>query len=195
MDAVTRQFCARLRKLIRDFWRDSDLDPNVDLNAELRALIEYHVSAAYFEGLKEGGVSAQDFDADMSAQADDLVAKQFEYVADFTHAIEDALRDKEKQTQVLARAELWCNSVAAAGMAGLNAARSAEIVIWQLGATEEHCATCAWLDGQRHRRRWFTERGYIPRQPGNDKLECGGWNCDCELVSAVEASGTIVSSY
>lgn len=182
VEAVTRQFCARLRKLIHDFWRDNELDPNIDLNTELRALVEYHVSAAYFEGLQAGGVSPEDFDADMSAEADTLVLTQLEYVPDFMHAIEDALGDKGKQAAVMVRAELWCNSVAAAGQQGLNAARGAEMVIWRLGATEEHCDTCAWLDGQRHRRRWFTKHGYIPRQPGSETLECGGWNCDCELV-------------
>lgn len=183
---MTRQFCARLHKLIRDYWSESELDPFIDLNSELRALIEYHVSAAYFEGLKEGGVSPADFDADMSAEADNLVFAQFEYVDGFINAITDARADKSKRDSVNARADLWCNSVAAAGAAGLNAARKAEIVIWRLGATEEHCETCAWLNGQRHRRRWFTERGYIPRQPGSETLECGGWRCDCELAAVTK---------
>ena len=189
VQAVTRQFCARLRKLIKDFWAESELDPNISLDTELRALIEYHVSAAYFEGLKEGGLTEQDFDADMSQRADDLVFEQFAHVDGFVQAIDDAYTDKGARDGVLSRAELWCNSVAAAGLAGLNDAKAAEIVTWKLGKTEEHCETCAWLDGQRHRRKWFTDKGYIPRQPGSQTLECGGWRCDCELVPVVKNGG------
>lgn len=184
VNAVTRQFCARLHKLIRDYWQPTpDLDPNIDLNAELRALVEYHVSAAYFEGLQEGGISPEEFDEDMSAQADDLIAQQFEYVTDFVHAIEDALSDVNKRDNVMARADVWCNSIYAAGQAGLTSAAKNEMVRWVLGNTEEHCDTCLWLDGQTHRRSWFARRNYVPRQPGA-AMDCGGYHCDCDLVPA-----------
>lgn len=143
--------------------------------------MEYHVSAAYYEGLKEAGIDPEDFDADMAQEADSLVFEQSAHVDGFIAAIEDAKADKDKRTGVEQRAELWCNSVEAAGNAGLNRGRATEIVVWKLGETEEHCSTCAWLDGQRHRRKWFTDKGYIPRQPGSQMLECGGWRCDCSL--------------
>lgn len=53
---------------------------------------------------------------------------------------------------------------------------------WVLGATEEHCDTCADLNGQTHPLSWYLDRDYIPRQAGSKTLDCGGWRCDCSIV-------------
>jgi len=52
---------------------------------------------------------------------------------------------------------------------------------WRLGATEKHCSTCSGLDGQRHGAKWWLKKGYKPREPGSETLECRGFNCDCIL--------------
>lgn len=46
---------------------------------------------------------------------------------------------------------------------------------------EQHCETCASLNGTRHRMSWFVERDYIPQKPGA-AMDCGGWRCQCTLV-------------
>ena len=61
-------------------------------------------------------------------------------------------------------------------------AKKLSMGVWQLGRTERHCGTCAGLHGQVRTLRWFLDNGYIPRQPGNPNLECGGWHCDCSIV-------------
>jgi hypothetical protein len=177
VDAVARQFCARLHKIIRDAWKGQ----GGDLNNALRELIEYHISAAYFEGLEAGGIPPEEHDADMAQEADTLVFEQFAHVDGLVAAIEEAQQDEAKRDAVEQRAELWCRSVESAGLAGLNRAKATEMVEWRVGPTE-HCDTCAKLDGQKHRRKWFTERNYIPRQAGA-AMDCGGFNCQCELVS------------
>ena len=53
--------------------------------------------------------------------------------------------------------------------------------VWRLGATEEHCDTCAWLNGKVERLQWFVDNKYIPRQAGSQTLDCGGWRCDCGI--------------
>jgi hypothetical protein len=176
VDAVARQFCARLHKIIRDAWKGQ----GGDLNNALRELIEYHISAAYFEGLEAGGIPPEEHDADMAQEADTLVFEQFAHVDGLVAAIEEAQQDEAKRDAVEQRAELWCRSVESAGLAGLNRAKATEMVEWRVGPTE-HCDTCAKLDGQKHRRKWFTERNYIPRQAGA-AMDCGGFNCQCELV-------------
>jgi len=55
------------------------------------------------------------------------------------------------------------------------------IAIWRLGQTEDHCETCAGLDGNEHTLGWFLDNGYIPQQRGSTTLECGGWRCDCRI--------------
>ena len=53
---------------------------------------------------------------------------------------------------------------------------------WELGETEEHCETCAALNGiVAFAREWET-LGVHPQDAPNNKLECGGWQCGCTLT-------------
>jgi hypothetical protein len=51
--------------------------------------------------------------------------------------------------------------------------------VWRLGATEEHCKTCSWLNTQKQPMSWYIDNGYIPQEAGSATLDCGGWRCDC----------------
>jgi len=53
---------------------------------------------------------------------------------------------------------------------------------WNLGATEKSCKSCLKLNGKVKRASYWAENNIYPQNPPNDKLECGGWNCDCELL-------------
>lgn len=53
--------------------------------------------------------------------------------------------------------------------------------VWRFGATEEHCDTCASLDGNTHPVNWYRENGYIPREAGSMTLDCHGYHCDCRV--------------
>lgn len=150
-------------------------------SAQIKEIVSQGVTDAYYEGLKEGGVDPQDFTEEDAAAVDQLVYAQLESVDGFVQAVRDAKGDSEAEGAVLARVDLWTASIAVAGTLGLNAAKANEMVTWRLGRTEKHCRTCQWLNGQRHRRKWFTDKGYIPRQPGSEMLACGGWRCDCSL--------------
>jgi hypothetical protein len=180
VDAVARQFCARLHKIIRDAWKGQ----GGDLNSALRELIEYHISAAYFEGITQGGIPPEEHDADMAQEADTLVFEQFAHVDGLVAAIEEAQQDEAKRDAVEARSNLWCQSVESAGQSGLNRANKSEMVVFVLvgNASEESCTTCSRLLGQKHRRSWVVKHGYEVK-PGNDNFECQCFNCPHEWVS------------
>lgn len=57
---------------------------------------------------------------------------------------------------------------------------------WQFGATEEHCATCAALNGIVAYAEDWEQSMVHPQNPPNQALECGGWRCDCALVPTTE---------
>ena len=81
------------------------------------------------------------------------------------------------------RMQMWVNAMSSLeGQAKMSVQANA-MGTWKLGKTEEHCDTCRKLNGKRHRLRWFTDQGFIPREPGSETLECGGWNCDCGIFS------------
>lgn len=43
---------------------------------------------------------------------------------------------------------------------------------------KESCATCRRLKGQRHRSKWWLEKGLVPGVPGNENFICQGYNCE-----------------
>ena len=79
-----------------------------------------------------------------------------------------------------ARADGYTGTVSSVHNAARMWAKGGQMLTWHLGATEEHCETCAELDGKTHRASWYISRDYIPRKPGAAML-CGGYYCDCDL--------------
>lgn len=55
-------------------------------------------------------------------------------------------------------------------------------LVWRLGATEQHCATCFALDGTVATVTAWGASGLRPQAAPNPRLECGGWRCDCSLT-------------
>lgn len=140
-----------------------------------RDLLRKYGDNAFRDGLKDGGVDSDLSDTDRT-KFSGILADQSAYVSDLSSKMytgELTVQDFE------AKAAIWANK----GLqdfynAGLLSADSDSMYIWRIGATEQHCADCIRLDGQIHRLSRWNEKGWMPKS--ND-LECGGYNCDCEL--------------
>lgn len=150
------------------------MTPN-EIRTRLRQLVESAITDAYFAGLQEGGIAPEEFTEDDAQAADDLIAEQFDFVSGFASAIAEGCDDKQT---LYTRADLWVASINAAGQTGLNSAKENEMVEFQLVGepTDESCATCTKLLGQRHRRKWVVAHGYEVK-PGNANFECGCFRC------------------
>lgn len=149
-------------------------------SSNMRALIRGMAAQAYAEGVREGGIQdaeAQMDDTDTAAIAD-WVAGQLPFVTDFLHAVVD----QGNTGDILSRIELWVGALGSLGHQAVMNAQANMMVTWIYGDTTEHCPVCQKLNGQRHRLKWFRDKGYIPREPASETLSCGGWNCDCSLV-------------
>ena len=97
-------------------------------------------------------------------------------------AVRAAKGDKAAQRDILDnRIDFWTRSIEAAGAQGVASAQANAMGTWVYGDTD-HCSTCLKLNGQRHRVKWFVSKGYIPREPGSDTLECNGFRCQCRVV-------------
>lgn len=176
---VVRKFHAELRNLVTlGFVSDSSI------LADMRRLVKQGVEDAYFAGLAEGGVSADEASADDALMVVELNTQQQDHITDFVRAIRAAKDDKAAQRDILNnRVNLWTASIEAAGMQGLASAKANAMGEWVYGDTD-HCDTCAGLNGKRHRLKWFTSHGYIPREPGSRTLDCHGFRCQCRIVDA-----------
>ena len=87
------------------------------------------------------------------------------------------------------RVQLWVNTLYRAETEGkVSAPPVAGIEMkfrWQLGGTEEHCETCLALSGVVMVASDWQKLGLRPQHPD---LECGGWNCDCQLIESDAAA-------
>lgn len=157
-----------------------------DFSRSLRALLRSVADEAYSEGMREGGVKDPDevLDDKDEQTIKGWLATQLEHVRDFADAANDVRGADDKESArraVLDRVDLWAQSLQVLGNLGFASAKRNMMVAWRYGDTE-HCDTCNGLNGKRRRLKWFVENGYIPREPGSETLDCGGYNCQCSLV-------------
>lgn len=161
----------------------------VDFQRAARALIKQSAPEVYIEGMIEGGMADEAEAREAMTEADnaairDYVSSQSKFVNAFAAdvlAVREAESKPAAQEMIFSRCKTWAQSLAALGARGHAAADANKMGTWKFGDTD-HCATCAKLDGKRHRLSWFVERGYIPREPGSVTLECHGFNCQCKIV-------------
>ena len=141
---------------------------------------------AFYEGMKAGGVDEpqDEITDEESGMVDDWISEQVSHVAEFALAIQQAGKAEDKQAaqdDIDSRMAYWVRAMETLQAMGQASAQKNMMVTWVYGETE-HCETCNSLNGKRRRWKWFTERGYIPQEPGSETLDCHGYNCQCKLV-------------
>lgn len=142
----------------------------------LRDLIRKYGKSAYSDGLKDGGVADGVLDNDDQADYTTLLAEQSAYVTGLGSAVYQA---GISDTQAADKADLWFNkSITPFYQHGLASADANGVYEWVLGATKEHCVTCATMAGQTHRLKDYQRKDILPQ---GDTLECKGFNCACRL--------------
>lgn len=131
---------------------------------------------AFADGLLEGGVT-DPLDTDEQTQVQEWVADQIDYLVNLLSAAK-----ADEVGSITDRADLWVNKgLTQMYNAGRISANKNGYYTWKLGNTEMHCDDCRRLAGQVHRFKEWYARGWLPQ---SDKLECGGWYCDCSLERA-----------
>lgn len=181
---VVKDYEDSLTNLVYTAW-NSSADPTttqMEFRTMHKRLINRIGPDVYVEGLREGGIPADEMDAEDRNAIADWLSGQLEHVNDYAKAIVEAGDDEGRRQQILARLTMWVAAVSALGNQALMSARKNAMGTWRLGATERHCRTCAGLHGKRHRLSWYKSRGLVPRQPGSTTLECRGYMCDCSIV-------------
>lgn len=155
----------------------------------MRGLIRRSAKPVYLEGMVEGGFKNEaDAESEMdegdAAQIESWIDDQLDHVDEFaqdTAATRKADDKTAAQQAILNRVGYWVAALETLGGRGRASAQANKPGTWQYGDTD-HCPTCQRLNGERHRVKWFIQRGFIPQEPGSDTLDCHGYNCDCEVV-------------
>lgn len=152
-----------------------------------RILLRGIDSSVFLEGLAQGGVT-RELTASDEKQINGWLLSQLSHVESLSNAAaEIAGMEGEERSSALAALEdriiYWVDNARSLADLGFASARKNMMVEFRLGGTREHCETCARLDGTRHRLSWYMDRNLIPRRRGNAHFDCGGWKCQCDLVT------------
>ena len=146
-------------------------------------LIDDQMRRAFNEGMRLNGLDpANDMTDAFREVYQNKTLSQVEFIDKFSNDIIAGRGSEAGYAQFTDRADLWSNQYnAMVNEAQLVTADKRDRFMWKLGATEQHCSTCAGLDGQIHTAEEWQELGYHPGNSPNGALECGGWRCDCSL--------------
>lgn len=168
------------------------LDGNTSTPAAARAhrlSIELLAEPAYDAGMEDGGADPDEKDDIDEAAISDWQSEQDSHVDDLWADVKQLRKDRPdlgpddyaaRQLIINNRLGQWSESLRNLYSLGKANAQKNKSVTWNYGDTD-HCDTCDGLNGQRHRLKWFLDRGYIPQQNGSQTLDCHGYHCQCTL--------------
>ena len=147
------------------------------------AAIRQGIPKAWYEGAKICGIDPNELSPEERMAMQTALFNELNYVNGFLMFIEDGSKaNGGKWGAVAARAELWVNRYNSTVNQAKVMACADQKLQWILGPTKEHCGSCLKLHGKVKRASYWDRVGVRPQNAPNDKLECGGWKCLCDLV-------------
>lgn len=145
----------------------------------MRATIERGFRVAWAEGAAQCGIEMGDLTPEEIKQLELMINSQFQYLVGFGLAIQDGSKANGGALEpLLTRGEMWVNRYNEVRIKGAAMACANLKVVWRLGKTEKHCASCLGFDGRVYRYSTWEANGALPQ---SQSLGCGGWRCDCNL--------------
>lgn len=159
---------------------------------DMSTTIADQMGKAWREGARAVEVEPSEFTDEDIEELDKIIRSEYNYVLNLGSDIL-ALRLmggtlEEYRNKFASRIEVWAHrytDVVNQAKVWFGKRKKAKLK-WQIGETEEHCATCAALNGIVAYAEDWERSGIHPQNPPNQALECGGWRCDCALVPTTE---------
>jgi len=168
-----------LNRAVLDFYR-GDIEAGEFIDEMVR-LIEGQFERAWNEGSRAVGVDPKDHVQEDKDELQERIDAELEHVLDYAEAIEKAKIEGAPVSPLQARVSLWVNRYnEIVNDAKLWFSRASQRFEWIYGDTV-HCTTCEALNGIVATADAWNESGFQPQSAPNDKLECGGWKCQCTL--------------
>jgi hypothetical protein len=181
------QFQAGIRASVRGLWigalsREQFID-------SMTKIIQKELWNAWIDGITTCGLVIGDLENEDMMIIGNEIIDQLSYIDGFADDI--VVNNKfygGKLQPILDRSDMWINRYNSVMHLAQVTVCGDEKYKWNLGATEEHCESCLSLNGIVKRASIWKNAGISPQNAPNDKLECGGWRCDCSLDRTSEPS-------
>lgn len=177
-DSYFRQLWKKIKQLYNEeITRPAFVDALADI-------VKQQITRAYREALRDEGLDPGLVNTQYADNVQNIILSEYEHIDVIAIDIEIASVQDKGYEQFRNRAEMWANRYDDAYNRAIAdiALEQGDKLEWVLGQTEEHCETCAALNGIVALASEWDETGVKPQQPPNSAIECGGWKCDCSLV-------------
>lgn len=163
---------------VRDLYNDKmSEDAFID---DLVRLIDEQLRRAWNQGMRENDLDPErDMTPEWEDHLQEIMTNELDYVETFARDIREAADNGEQVDQFRSRVDIWTNRYNEVVNDAKVTTRPEDRFKWVFGDTI-HCSTCAALNGIIATAKQWDESGYKPQSPPNDKLECGGWHCQCQ---------------
>jgi hypothetical protein len=170
---------------VRGFYNSGNGSAYLD---RMIATIRQQLTRAWREGAAAVGFNPDEMDMEDLAELERIIHDESEFIFRLGDDILRAKANGEDVGNFKQRVSMWANRYGdVVNQAKIWFGRKVGTKLkWVLGATEEHCGTCAELNGKVAYAKEWDEAGIHPQQPPNGVLECGGWKCQCSLVPTNE---------
>lgn len=147
-------------------------------------LISGQLTQAYRQAWEDEGTTEYFAPDYLASSLEAMILSQYDFVDQFYRDIVDARIDTTSIDPLLVRAGMWANrwNEAYNEAVRLITVENGGKLMWQYGEAE-HCDTCRALNGIIAFAKEWDTLGVKPQNAPNNMIECGGWNCQCALVS------------
>lgn len=171
-------YATGIRSAVRGLW--SGVFDYDQFFGSMMSTIRAGLTRAWYDGAREMGILPSELTPEERLELERAIQSEFSHLNGFASDIEsNSKANGGKIAPLLKRADLWINRwLDVKNQARLMAGGDKKLK-WVLGATEEHCKTCAAMNGKIKRASYWRDHGPHPQQPVNDTIECKGWKCLC----------------
>jgi hypothetical protein len=153
-----------------------------DFQNAMSSTIERWLTVAWNEGAAECGISPEELTVEEHRALLNAIDSELGHLSGYAdYIIQNSKANGGKRDTVFKRLEGWVRRYQDLTNRAKTMACKDKKLEWSLGATEDHCRICNKLHGKVKRASYWEAAGLHPQDPPNDRLDCGGWNCLCEL--------------
>jgi len=142
--------------------------------------IQNGLTAAWYQGAAACGITPEELSIEEMTALSNAIFGEMQYLERLIYDV--AANNKQSGYKLKdwnPRISLWANRFGDVKNRAQMMACGDKKLKWILGPTEDHCFTCLQLSGKVKRASTWAASGWTPQ---GKNLDCGGWNCKCELV-------------
>jgi len=171
------EYARGVRSAVRGLW--SGVYDEMAFYEAFYSLLNVGLTAAWQEGARNCGIAPDELTLDELKLMRFRVSEQMNYVTGFAEAIAAGSKEnKGKLTPLLQRALMWVNRYNDVKNQAMQIACKDQKLMWVIGPTEQHCASCSKLDGRVYRASIWKKYDLRPQMW---RLACRGVHCLCTL--------------